>query len=602
MCGIFARIANEPVAPALIEGLRRLEYRGYDSAGIATIEEGGIERRCAVGKVDALEAVVRSGPPAGTVGIAHTRWATHGSPSERNAHPHVAPGLAIAHNGIIENHRELRHALSDRGARFRSETDSEVIPWLMHQHMAAGASAKDAMHRVGEELHGAFAIAAISEREPDILRAYRRGSPLAVGFGKDGGVLASDPHALAGYAREAMILEDGDSAEITREGIALFNRAGERVQRQTLAVDPSIFAREDNPYAHHMLREIHEQPEVIARILSQYRVPADVLSMVPVDFRRVSRITLVACGTSYYAAALARRWFQEFARVPAEVAIASEFRYETFAPPLPGELAIVISQSGETADTIGAMEVMRTRGIPVIALVNQTGSTIAREADGTIPLLAGPEIGVASTKAFSAQLTVLALLALAAGQRRNQQGIAQFHARLQKLGDMVTAALHNEPAVIAVAERIHSAHSMIYVGRGPLFPVAMEGALKLKEISYIHAEGFAAGELKHGPIALVDPQTPIIALVASGPLFEKSASNIREIAARSGRIVLVGDRASLLSLSDVSTHSLTVPQGCDLLQPIVSTVPLQLLAYHVARLRGLDVDRPRNLAKSVTVE
>lgn len=602
MCGIFARIADEPVAPALIEGLRRLEYRGYDSAGIATIEPGGIQRRCAVGKVDALAAVVKSGPPSGTVGIAHTRWATHGSPSERNAHPHVAPGLAVAHNGIIENHREMRHALSDRGARFRSETDSEVIPWLMHQHMAAGATAHEAMTRLGDELNGAFAIAALAEAEPDVLRAYRKGSPLAVGFGERGGVLASDPQALAGYAREAMILEDGDSAEIRRDGVTIINRAGHAVQRQVLPVDQTLFSQADNAYAHHMLREIHEQPAVVERILGRYRVPADLLAMVPVDFRRVSRVTLVACGTSYYAATLARRWFQEFARVPAEVAIASEYRYESFAPPVPGEVAIVISQSGETADTIGAMEVMRARHVPVIALVNQIGSTIAREADGTIPLMAGPEIGVASTKAFSAQLTVLAMLAIAAGQHRNQPGMAQLHARLQKLGDMITASLHNEPAVIAVAESIHKAHSMIYVGRGPLFPIAMEGALKLKEISYIHAEGFAAGELKHGPIALVDPQTPVIALAGSGPLFEKTASNIREIAARNGRIVLVGDRAALLSLSDVAAHSLTVPQGCELLQSIVSTVPLQLLAYHVARLRGLDVDRPRNLAKSVTVE
>lgn len=602
MCGIFARVAAEPVADTLIEGLKRLEYRGYDSAGIATMEQSGIERICAVGKVGALEAAVRSGPPKGRTGIGHTRWATHGAPSERNAHPHVAPGVAVVHNGIIENHRELRQGLTDLGAHFRSETDSEVIPWMLAHHMSAGASPAEALRKTGQDMKGAFAVAALSETKPDAIFALRRGSPLAVGFGEKGAALASDPNALAGFAREAMMLEDGDSAELGRDGIDIRNAQGEKVQRQIVTIDESALNLSSDGYAHHMLKEVHEQPQVMHRILSTYGSTGSILGCLSFDFRRVSRITLIACGTSYLAATLARRWFQEFAGIPAEVAIASEFRYEPLAPALPGEIAIVISQSGETADTVGAMHRLKERGVPVLALVNQIGSTIAREADCHIPLLAGPEIGVASTKAFIAQLTVLARIVLAAASRRGVAGTSLLHSALVRAPDAVKAVLHNEPAVMDVAQRVLQARSAIFVGRGHLYPVAMEGALKMKETSYIHAEGFAAGELKHGPIALVDSSTPIFALASSGPLFEKCASNIREIAARGGRIVLVGDRAALLALSDVATHALTVPHCPDFVQPIVSTIPLQLLAYHVAVQRGLDVDRPRNLAKSVTVE
>ena len=602
MCGIFARIAREPVADTLIEGLKRLEYRGYDSAGIATIEPAGISRICAVGKVDKLEAAVRSGPPGGQIGIAHTRWATHGAPSERNAHPHIAPGVAVVHNGIVENHRELRHQLAERGAQFTSETDSEVIPWLIARHRAAGLAPQDAIRRAGDEMHGAFAIAAISESEPDTLRAYRRGSPLAVAHGASGGLLASDPNALAGFAKEAMILEDGDSAELTRDGVVVIDINGQRAHRQIHRVDAQAFVARNDGFAHHMLREIHEQPEVISRILRYYHSAGTILGALSFDFRHVSRVTLVACGTSYYAACLARRWFQEIAGLPAEVAMASEYRYEPLAPGIPGEIAIVISQSGETADTVGAMQRLKSRGVPVLALVNQPASTIGRDADCLLPLLAGVEIGVASTKAFTAQLTVLARVVLAAAQRRGIAGISLLNSALYRLVDSISAMLHNEPAVMDVATRIQDAQSALFVGRGALHPVAMEGALKLKEISYIHAEGFAAGELKHGPIALVDNATPVIALASSGPLFEKTASNIREIAARGGRIVLVGDRAALLALSDVTTQALTVPHCEDFVQPIISTIPLQLLAYHVAVQRGQDVDRPRNLAKSVTVE
>ncbi len=451
-------------------------------------------------------------------------------------------------------------------------------------------------------MQGSFAIAAISEREPDVLRALRRGSPLAVAHGEAGGLLASDPNALAGFAREALMLEDGDSAEISRDGIQILDSRGQKALRQSVKVDEYGLAFQPGPYVHHMLREIHEQPDVVSRILEHYPTAGSILGALSFDFRRVSRVTLVACGTSYYAACLARRWFQEIAGIHAEVAIASEYRYEPLASWQPGEIAIVISQSGETADTVGAMQRLKGRGIPVLALVNQPASTIGREANCILPLLAGPEIGVASTKAFTAQLTVLAQLVLAAAQRRGQAGLGLLVSSLHKLVDSIKALLHNEPAVMDVAQRIQNAHSAVFVGRGPLFPVAMEGALKLKEISYIHAEGFAAGELKHGPIALIDSQTPVIALASSGPLYEKTASNIREIAARGGRIVLVGDRTALLGLADVSMQALTVPHCGEFVQPILSTIPLQLLAYHVAVLRGLDVDRPRNLAKSVTVE
>lgn len=602
MCGIFARVATEPVAETLIEGLKRLEYRGYDSAGIATLEDGGISRVCAVGKVERLEAAVRNTAPHGHIGIAHTRWATHGAPSERNAHPHMAPGVAVVHNGIVENHRELRTSLSERGAQFKSETDSEVIPWLISSRMQEGLAPMEAIRQAGDDMHGSFAIAAISEKEPDLLRALRRGSPLAVAHGEAGGLLASDPNALAGLAREAIMLEDGDSAEISREGIQILDARGQKAMRQSVRVDEHAAAFQPGPYVHHMLREIHEQPEVVSRILEAYPSAGSILGALSFDFRRVNRVTLVACGTSYYAACLARRWFQEIAGIHAEVAIASEYRYEPLASWQPGEVAIVISQSGETADTVGAMQRLKSRSIPVLALVNQPASTIGREADCMLPLLAGPEIGVASTKAFTAQLTVLAQVVLAAAQRRGQPGIGLLGASLHKVVDSIKALLHNEPAVMDVAERIQQAQSAVFVGRGSLFPVAMEGALKLKEISYIHAEGFAAGELKHGPIALIDSQTPVIALASSGPLYEKTASNIREIAARGGRIVLVGDRTALLGLSDVSMQALTVPHCGEFVQPILSTIPLQLLAYHVAVLRGLDVDRPRNLAKSVTVE
>jgi glutamine---fructose-6-phosphate transaminase (isomerizing) len=602
MCGIFAQASSQPVADILIEGLRRLEYRGYDSAGIATIENGNIRRVCAVGKVSALAHRSSELSFSGTAGIAHTRWATHGEPSEQNAHPHIAPGVAVVHNGIVENHQDLRRALLDRGARFQSQTDTEVIPWLISEALAAGADVETALDSAVKSMTGTFALAAMTVAEPNVIRAVQKGSPLAVGMGKSGALLASDPNALAGMASEAIILENGDRAELRRDQIIIRNAAGKCVDRRSVRVAADTVSTSLGEYQHAMLKEIHEQPEIVSGILEAYRSPGAVLSALSFDFSRVEKVTIVACGTSYLAAAIARRWFQELAGLQTEIAIASELRYEPLAPARQGEIAIVISQSGETADTIGAMHRLQERGIPVLALVNQVHSTIGRDADCHLPLLAGREIGVASTKAFSAQLMVLAHLVHAAALRRGMPLAKSMLQVLVKVPEQINAVLHNEPAVIEAACRMVNANNALFVGRGSLYPVALEGALKLKETSYIHAEGFAAGELKHGPIELVDSNTPVFAIASSGALFEKSASNIREIAARGGRITLVGDRAAMLSLSEVAQFALTVPQCAELTQPMVSVIPLQLLAYHVACQKGLDVDRPRNLAKSVTVE
>jgi glucosamine--fructose-6-phosphate aminotransferase (isomerizing) len=602
MCGIFGAASDKPVVDALIEGLKRLEYRGYDSAGLATIEEGGLNRVCAVGHVAQLEAKVGGRAPTGTLGIAHTRWATHGEPSDRNAHPHVAAGVAVAHNGIVENYRDLRSSLSASGCTFRSETDTEVIPWLIGREIEAGVQPEDALQRASSCLEGSYAVVAMTERDPSALFAMRKGSPLTVGLGEDGAFLASDPNALAGYARTAVMLEDGDSAVIRRSDIVIRDAGGKTALRRFLPLETSRASLDKGHFAHHMLKEIHEQPKVCANVLRAMDDTADLAALLSVDFARVSRLRIVACGSSFYAGLVAKRWFEQLAQLPCEVSIASEMRYDPLPPAHRGEAAILISQSGETADTLGALDRLKHRRTPCIALVNQTSSTLARNADCHVPLRAGPEIGVASTKAFVAQLLVLARLALLAAERRGFGENRRLAEALNEVPGWIATTLHNEPAVLAVAEQIHEARSALFVARGALFPIALEGALKLKETSYIHAEGFAAGELKHGPIALVDRTTPVIALAGTGDVFAKTASNIREIASRNGRLVILGDRQALLSLSDVATHAITIPHCDEFVQPILATVPLQLLAYHVALLRGVDVDRPRNLAKSVTVE
>ncbi len=603
MCGIFAAISDRPVAGVLVEGLKRLEYRGYDSAGVATIDDEGLRRVCAVGKVSALQQRVEAEPLPGCIGIAHTRWATHGAPSEVNSHPHMASGVAVVHNGIVENHGELRQRLERQGCRFLSETDSEVIPWLISCAVADGSGPARAVRSLGEHIEGSYAVAVMTENDRNVLHAKRHGSPLVAALGPRGGYLSSDISALAGLADEAVVLSDGDQVELRRDAISVFDKSGRPVLRARLPIDAVGEHFDKGGHPHYMLKEIHDQPAVARAIEARYDKSPFVAEQVALDFNQIDRIRLIACGTSYYACLVAKRWFAEVAGLSSDVELASEHRYAPVVADGQREAAILVSQSGETADTLASLEKLRGLRTPTIGIVNQQVSTLAREADFFLPLLAGAEIGVASTKAFTAQLLVLARLVAHAAEQRGQRAAARrLRAALGEAAKTIEAVLHNEAAIVAVAGILAKARSALFVGRGALYPLAMEGALKLKEISYIHAEGFAAGELKHGPIALVDADTPVVALAPSGDLFPKLASNVREIAARKGKIILLGDRKALLALSDVADASLTLPACDELLQPIIAAIPLQFLAYHVAVARGCDIDHPRNLAKSVTVE
>jgi glucosamine--fructose-6-phosphate aminotransferase (isomerizing) len=591
------------VTDVLIEGLKRLEYRGYDSAGIATIESSGLDRICAVGKVANLATRLSNGQLRGHVGIAHTRWATHGRPSEANSHPHTAPGVAVVHNGIIENHRELRDELSGLGCKFRSETDTEVVPWLVHQAFASGKSTDDALRAATTRLEGSYALATISERSPDRIHATRRGSPLVVAVGERGSYVSSDPSSLAGLASEAICLEDGDFATVTRGNVTIVDSSGRSAMRRTIQVDSSEGTLHRGSYEHFMLKEIHEQPS-LARLLTERYEERSAFKRLGLDFVGVERIRIVACGSSYYAGLMAKRWFEELSGIEVEVSIASEFRYSPMPRHVSGELALFISQSGETADTLASHDRASDAGLKTVGLVNQQASTLGRIAKVVVPLLAGPEVGVASTKAFLAQLLVFARMAIAAAHDRRESStrLRGFEKALRLVPDQLDRLLRDEDAVKDCARAVRTAQNAIFIARGPLLPLALEGALKLKEISYIHAEGMAAGELKHGPIALVDEAMPVFALATTGDLLQKVASNIREVAARGGRITLVGDQPAIKMLSDVTADSIALPQTHELAQPILAAAPLQLLAYHVALQRGLDVDRPRNLAKSVTVE
>lgn len=605
MCGIFGAVAERPVADILVEGLRRLEYRGYDSAGVATLEQDGLRRLCAVGRVESLAGRVAAEQPRGNIGIAHTRWATHGRPNERNSHPHLAPGVAIVHNGIVENHRSLRAELSAQGCKLRSDTDTEVIPWLVSRRVAEGATVPAALREADRTLQGAYAVAALHEGTQDTMYGLRRGSPLVAAVGAGGGYLASDANALAGLADHAVCLEDGDLAKVSRDRLAVFDVNGNPVDRRVIHVDRNASVLDLDGYAHYMLKEIYEQPRVAGLINDRYQEQGVLSNFLPLPPQRIRRITMIACGTSYYAASVAKRWFEQLAHIRTDIEIASEYRYRPLPPAESGELAILISQSGETADTLACLHRLKAAGCATLGLVNVVHSSLARDADSFIPLLAGVENGVASTKAFIAQLMVLARLAVDLAGRRKTLGQGEILGALKSLDQLpstIAATLHNESAVQTLAESFRSARSALFVGRGALFPIALEGALKLKETSYIHAEGFPAGELKHGPIALIEEGTPVVALACSGELLDKTGSNIREIAARGARVTVVGDRAGILSLMDVAVGALTIPSCDELVQPIVATLPLQLLAYHVAVQRGVDVDRPRNLAKSVTVE
>jgi glucosamine--fructose-6-phosphate aminotransferase (isomerizing) len=608
MCGIVGILGREPVAGSLVDALKRLEYRGYDSAGVATLESGHLTRRRAEGKLRNLEVRLAREPLKGTIGIGHTRWATHGAPNELNAHPHATDRLAVVHNGIIENYRELREALEKKGVRFSTETDTEVVAHLVTVEMKSGKKPAEAVAASLPQIRGAFALAFLFEGEENLLIGARRGSPLAIGFGRGEMYIGSDAIALAPFTDQIAYLEEGDLAVVTREGIEVRDGKGARVERPTQTSNAGAFLVDKGNHRHFMAKEIHEQPEVVGHTLAHYldmanervRLPFDL----PFDWRQLERMTISACGTAFYAGTVAKYWFERFARLPVDLDIASEFRYREAPLPKNG-LAIFVSQSGETADTLASLRYAKEHGQHTLAVVNVPTSTIARESAVIAPTLAGPEIGVASTKAFTCQLAALACLAVAAGRARGILSAEDEHKLVRAFIEVprqMVAALSLEPEIERLAKQLESARDVLYLGRGTSFPLAMEGALKLKEISYIHAEGYAAGELKHGPIALIDDQMPVVVIAPHDQVFEKTASNMQEVLARGGRVILLTDPRGAAAAGIGADTILTLPDMPATVTPIVYAVPVQLLAYHVAVLRGTDVDQPRNLAKSVTVE
>ena len=607
MCGIIGIVGTEPVADRLIDGLRRMEYRGYDSSGICTLDGGQMVRRRAEGKLANLAAEVAANPAPGNVGIAHTRWATHGAPTARNAHPHATDEVAIVHNGIIENFASLRAELVERGRNFESETDSEIVAHLVSEQVEAGKSPQEAVSEVLPRLRGAFALAIAFRSAPDMLIGARLGSPLVVGYGEGETFLGSDALALASLTQRITYLEEGDWVVATREGAEIFNSENKPVKRDIVASGASAAAIEKGNFHHFMQKEIFEQPTVVAQTLQSYLRPLErkvALPQIEFDISAIDRITMVACGTSYYAAMVAKYWFESFARVPMDIDFASEFRYRE--PILKeGGLSLFISQSGETADTLAALRHCKAEGQTIAVVVNVPTSTMAREADLLLPTHAGPEIGVASTKAFTCQLAVLAALAAHFAVKKGRMTAAEEAAIVDHLLEApacLNAALDHDAEIQAIAPLIAPARDVLYLGRGQDFPLALEGALKLKEISYIHAEGYASGEMKHGPIALIDKDVPVIVLAPSGPLFEKTVSNMQEVAARGGKIVLISDADGIAEAGDGCMATIEMPKVHPLIAPLVYAVPVQLLAYHVACVKGTDVDQPRNLAKSVTVE
>jgi glucosamine--fructose-6-phosphate aminotransferase (isomerizing) len=607
MCGIVGIVGKSEVAQRLFDGLKRLEYRGYDSAGICTIDQGDLARRRAEGKLDNLARELSREPLGGTIGIAHTRWATHGAPTVDNAHPHIVGPVAIVHNGIIENFKPLREELIADGRKFSSETDTEVVAHLVAREVEGGASPQDAVATVLPRLQGAFAIAFLFRDHPDLIIGARMGAPLTVGYGDGENYLGSDALAVAPWTQRIAYLDEGDWAIIRRDQIQIFDRENEPVEREIVESGASAAAVEKGNYRHYMQKEIFEQPIVVAQTLQSYVRPFEGEVALPtgdLDLSAIGRVTIVACGTSFYAGMVAKYWIERFARVPVDIDVASEFRYRQ--PVLePGGLALFISQSGETADTLAALRHARSEQQRIAVVVNVPTSSMAREADLLLPTHAGPEIGVASTKAFTCQLAVLAALsanlARAKGRltREEEQDIVEH---LQEAPAALNAALGHDDDIAAMAHLIAPARDVLYLGRGPDYPLALEGALKLKEISYIHAEGYAAGEMKHGPIALIDEAVPVIVLAPSGPLFEKTVSNMQEVRARGGKIVLISDSKGLEEAGEGCIATIEMPEVHPLIAPLVYAVPVQLLAYHVAVAKGTDVDQPRNLAKSVTVE
>ena len=607
MCGIIGIIGKHDVAPLLIEGLKRLEYRGYDSAGIATLVNGCIERRRAEGKLANLEKLLVKKPAAGTTGIGHTRWATHGIPNETNAHPHASDRVAVVHNGIIENFRELRAELEGKGHRFESETDTEAVVHLITDYLRSGASPQDATAKTLARLKGAFALGIVFTGRNDLMIAARRGSPLAIGYGDGEMYLGSDALALAPLTQSICYLEEGDWAEITPKGAIVHDASGKIVEREVRATAISGAMIGKGNYRHFMLKEIYEQPAVIGDTLQALLNPLTRSVQLPdldIDFARLPKITIVACGTSYYAGLVAKYWFERIAKVPVDIDVASEFRYRSVQLP-PGGLALFISQSGETADTLAALRHAKEHGQVTVALVNVAESTMAREAHAKLMTYAGPEIGVASTKAFTTQLTVLACFALALGKARGtltQAEEAALSSALVEVPARAAEVLKHDEALQALAREVAEARDVIYLGRGTGFPIALEGALKLKEISYIHAEGFAAGEMKHGPIALIDETVPVIVIAPSDELFDKTASNMQEVVVRGGRVIFLSDKEGVRRLGTMAAATIELPTVDPFVAPILYAIPVQLLAYHTAVLKGTDVDQPRNLAKSVTVE
>ena len=607
MCGIIGIVGKEEVADRLVDGLRRMEYRGYDSAGVCTLHGGQLIRRRAPGKLVGLVRELARDPAPGTTGIAHTRWATHGAPTTANAHPHATEVLALVHNGIIENFRQLRDGLAARGRTFESDTDTEVVAHLVSELVEDGASPEDAVKAALPQLRGAFALAIAFKDYPDMLIGARLGSPLVLGYGEGETYLGSDALALAPLTQKIAYLDEGDWVVITRDAAQIYDKDNQVVTREITTSGASAAEIEKGNYRHFMQKEIFEQPTVVAQTLRSYIRQVDQSVALPqfdFDLSSINRVTIVACGTSYYAGMVAKYWFEQFARLPADIDFASEFRYRE--PVMEkGGLSLFISQSGETADTLAALRHCKAQGQTIAVVVNVPTSSMAREADLLLPTHAGPEIGVASTKAFTCQLAVLAALAAHMAVKRglmDRAEEAEVVKHLLEAPASLNAALAHDDEIAAMAHLIAPARDVLYLGRGQDYPLALEGALKLKEISYIHAEGYASGEMKHGPIALIDEAVPVIVLAPSGPLFEKTVSNMQEVRARGGKVVLISDRAGLDEAGEGCLATIEMPKVHPLIAPLVYAVPVQLLAYHVACVKGTDVDQPRNLAKSVTVE
>lgn len=606
MCGIIGVLGNNEVAPILVEALKRLEYRGYDSAGIATVNDGDLDRRRAVGKLVNLSDLLVHEPLAGKAGIGHTRWATHGAPTVVNAHPHKAGPVAVVHNGIIENFRELRAELAGHGIAFETETDTETIALLTHYYMLQGASAVDAARQTVARLEGAFALAFLFDGEGDLMIAARKGSPLAIGYGAGEMYIGSDAIALSPLTDRISYLEEGDMAVITRDSVEVTDVNGSVANREVRTIQIDATRIDKGGHKHFMAKEIAEQPGVIGQALQHYIGTGNDITLpgAGMDFSKIDRITMVACGTAFYACLTAKYWFEQIARLPVEVDVASEFRYRE--PPIPDRtLAIFVSQSGETADTLAALRYCEGKAASIASVINVPESSIARESDLALPIYAGVEVGVASTKAFTCQLTVLFLLVLKAARDRGELDDAGFAVHLEALRSLpgvINTALGKNDAMRAAARKLSTARDVLFLGRGQMYPLALEGALKLKEISYIHAEAYASGELKHGPIALVDEEVPVIVMAPRDVLFDKTVSNMQEVMARKGKVILISDAEGLAEASEGVWTSIEMPRITDALTPILYAIPAQLLAYHTAVAKGTDVDQPRNLAKSVTVE